>query len=340
MSSEKIKTIGENLAAIDLGTNSCRLMITDGDGCLLYRDSMATKLGEGLAENKKFSPQAVERGLAAFEKYAKIMQNYQVGRYRAIATASCRMAENGPDFVNEVYEKSNIWLEIVDGVEEARLNLNGARLNADANARFMAVFDLGGGSTEITLATNDVHPEIIHTVSIPWGGRNSAEAFALEEFDLQRQQKLAAEIKKYTKTFVVQSGLNKYRDDCCLLATSSTPLRLISMVKEWGIYERSKGDGVCVTTAQLDDVIDQIYKMSLAQRTESPYIGENRAPIFIAACTIFKTIYDELGFNKLTASLKSAQDGMIEELIYNGKTDAFCKNCSGQKKFNRSGQDH
>jgi len=324
VSSEKIKTIGENLAAIDLGTNSCRLMITDGNGGLLYRDSMATKLGEGLAENKKFSTQAVERGLSAFEKYAKIMQNYQVGRYRAIATASCRMAENGLDFANKVYETSKIKLEIVDGLEEARLNLNGARLNADATVRFMVVFDLGGGSTEITLAENSSSPRIMHSVSIPWGGRNAAEAFALQEFDRERQQKLAAEIKKYTKEFAAQSGLNKCRDDCCLLATSSTPLRLVSMVKEWGIYERSKGDGVCVTTAQLDQVIDRVYNMSLAQRTESPYIGENRAPIFIAACTIFKSIYDELGFNKLTASLKSAQDGMIEELMSYGKVNKVC----------------
>lgn len=308
----------ENLAALDLGTNSCRLTITDQNGNFLYRDSIATKLGEKLHQNKKFTPEAVQRGLSAFDVYAKIMQNYGVKNYRAIATASCRMAQNGAEFVRSVQEQTGIRLEIIDGVEEARLNLKGAAQNAPADAEYIVVYDLGGGSTEISLAKLQPELQIMHTVSIPWGGRNAAEAFDLTEYQPENADRLQNEIKKWVDEFVLKSELEKYRNKAALIATSSTPLRLVSMVNQCGIYEREKSDGVTVACRKIDDEIAKIYQMPLEQRIESTYIGENRAPIFVAACVIFKTIYDGLKFETMTASLKSAQDGIIEELKSHG----------------------
>ena len=104
-------------------------------------------------------------------------------KYRAIATASCRMASNGMEFVKRVAEISGIKIDVIDSKQEAYLNLKGALLNADKNAKYALVYDLGGGSTEITLATNETTPKILHTISIPWGARNSAEAFDLIEYN-------------------------------------------------------------------------------------------------------------------------------------------------------------
>ncbi len=322
----------QNLAAIDLGTNSCRLFIADESGKLLYRDSIATKLGEGLYPEMRFTDDALSRGVQAFETYAKIMKNYNVSNYRAIATASCRMAQNGAEFAALVYEKSGIRLEIVDGFEEARLNLKGALLNAPAQAKYAVLYDLGGGSTEITLAEVR-NARILHTVSIPWGGRNAAEAFELQEFEPHKQKKLIDEITPYVDAFISDSGLEKYRSETALLATSSTPLRLVSMVHDWGVYQRDKGDGVCVSIKAADQAVQKVYEMNLNERTQSPYIGENRAPIFVSACTIFKTIYDRLGFESFIASLKSAQDGIIEELRTNGKTHKISKSCPRSQDF-------
>ena len=163
-----------NLAAIDLGTNSCRLMIADAQGNELFATSIATKLGEGMYANMRFTDEAVKRGLNAFAEYAEIMKQYNVGKYRAIATASCRMASNGADFVEQVEQNCGIKIDIVDGGEEALLNLKGAVLNAPKTAEYVVVYDLGGGSTEISLAKLRPELEIVHTVSIPWGARNSA----------------------------------------------------------------------------------------------------------------------------------------------------------------------
>ena len=304
-----------NLAAIDLGTNSCRLMITNQKGFVIFRKTGTTKLGEGLHASGKFTDAAIERGLKCLAEYADIMKEYGVIEYKAIATASCRMAKNGEEFVKAVEELCGIRLDIIDAKEEASLNVKGARLNADANAEYVVVYDLGGGSTEITLATNKDNPEIVYTVSIPWGARNATEAFNLLEYDEENASKLADEVRKYTRDFLQKSNLEKYREKCEFLATSSTPLRLVSMSHELGEYNRYNADGVSETIEQLDKQITKIQRMDFTQMAENPYIGENRAAIFQAACVIFKTIYDELQIKVLKASLKGAQEAMINDLV-------------------------
>lgn len=308
----------ENLAAIDLGTNSCRIMVINSKGQLLYRDSITTKLGEGMYANMCFTDEAIKRGIDAFLKYAEVFKKYDVKKYRAIATASCRMAKNGMDFVKQVEILTGIKIDVIDGVEEATLNLKGAILNADENAKYVLIYDLGGGSTEITLATNEKNPKILHTISIPWGARNSAEAFDLNDYNEKNNEELRNKICSYVADFIKESELEKYKENCCLIATSSTPLRLASMIHNEKVYDRLKHDGTVLHCKDIDVVISKIYDMDLLEREESVYIGKNRASIIIAAATIFKSIYTNLGFEKLTASLKGAQDAIVRELMDNG----------------------
>lgn len=310
--------VNENLAAIDLGTNSCRIMVINSDGQLLFRNSITTKLGEGMYANMCFTKEAIERGLNAFSEYAEILKKYEVKKYRAIATASCRMAKNGADFVQQVKDTTGINIDVIGGTEEALLNLKGAVLNADKNAKYVTIYDLGGGSTEITLATNEINPKILHTISIPWGARNSAEAFNLTDYNQENNEALKTQIIAYVSDFIKNSQFEKYKENCTLIATSSTPLRLAAMIHKDKIYDRVKHDGTVLYCKDIDTAIADIYNMSLTERENSIYIGKNRAPIIIAGATIFKSIYKVLGFDKLTASLKSAQDAIVRELMENG----------------------
>lgn len=308
-------------AAIDLGTQSNRLLIADENGKELYKDIITTRLGEGMYAQMKFTPEAMERGIKSFKKFAEDMKKFGVTKYRAIATAACRMASNGAEFVAKVAEVSGIRLEVIDGYEEARLNLKGALVNAKGKAPYVLVYDLGGGSTEITLATNEKNPKILHTVSIPWGARNASEAFDLAEYIPEKAEKLHLEVAKYVVDFCAKSKLADYEGKVCCVATSSSPLRLISWIKQYGDYDRERADGVVAEVAEFDKVISEINAMSREELAKSPYVGEKRSYIFQAATIIFKTIYDGLGVQKLTASLKSAKDGIIEELVEeNGKT--------------------
>lgn len=305
----------ENLAAIDLGTNSCRLRITDKYGNLVYRHAETVKLGEGLYGNNKFSSEAMERTMRCLSQYYEDICTYGVLHYRAVATASCRMAANGGKFVKMVDELCGIKLEIISPEEEALLNLRGAQMNASPGVPYLLVYDLGGGSTEITLATNDEHPKILYTVSIPWGARNAAEAFDLVEYDEERADELRAEVKKYTQQFLNGSEFLMYKNQCECIATSSTPLRLLSMVWNTEGYNKDRIDGMAAEVRMIDEKIEKIWQMSLEEMEKCQYIGENRAPIFVAATVIFKEIYDNLQLSAITASLKGAQDAIIRDLV-------------------------
>lgn len=302
------------MAAIDLGTNSCRLRIADADGNLLYRQSEAVRLGEGMYAHQCFTEEAMARTLRFLSHCAEQMKNYDVKHYRAITTASCRMASNGAEFVQMVAEMCGIEFDIVSAEEEARLNVKGARLNASPDRPYVLVYDLGGGSTEITLATNEPDTKILYTISIPWGARNASEAFELLEYNQENADRLRAEIKKYALEFLHGSEFLMYINQCDCIATSSTALRLMSMVLNTENYDRDCVDGVAAETIHIDEQIARLQKMTLEQLANSPYIGKNRAPVMIAATVIFKEIYDMLQIKVLTASLKGAQDAIIDEL--------------------------
>lgn len=325
----------KNLASIDLGSNSCRLRIVDDKGALLYNDSKATNLAEGLFETGSLTESAQLRALNALSEFAVLIDLYEVGSYRAVATAACRTAKNGADFIKKVEEETGLSLEIIDTYEEARLNLKGALLNAPKDKKYAIVYDLGGASTEISLAENNDKARILHTISIPWGSRNASVAYDLQEFDSARVAALKKEVKTYVEAFINECGFEKYRKDCCLIATSMTPLRLCSMIKKDEVYAREKNDGAVVTCADFDEAIKNVYGMNMLQRAKSPYIGENRAPIFVAACVIFKAVYDELKFDKLIVSYKSAQDAILKELQY-GENDEVRQSYSRSQNTNRT----
>ena len=325
----------ECFAAIDLGSNSCRLLIADQKGNHLYKDTVSTKLAEGMGQKNMLTPEAQERGLSCLFDFKQQMDRLNVKHYRAIATAACRKALNGPEFVEKVFKETHIKLEVIDGKEEARLNLVGARDNVRDNpAKYMVVFDLGGASTEITLATNSVDPKILHTISIPWGARNASENFNLASYDAEKAQKLHDEIFGYVDDFVQNSKLDTYKGKVCFVATSSTPLRLASMVKNFGHYDREAADGVSFTKAEADCEIDKVLKMTHEEMVENKYIGEKRSFIFASACVIFKTIYDRLGADVMIASLKSAKDGIIKEFIDHGKNEQISQGCYRTQKCN------
>ena len=304
----------KNLAAIDMGTNSCRIRITDPNGNIIYREALTIRLGEGLHKNGRFTSEAMGRGLKCLTHFSELMHDYDVGHYRAIATASCRMAENGGEFIQSVAELCGINFEIISPQEEAILNLRGAMMNAPKSAPYVLVYDLGGGSTEITLATNEQSPKVLYTISIPWGARNASEAFDILEYSAEKAEKLRAEVKKYTGEFLINSEFLMYRKDCFCLATSSTPLRLFSMLEKTQTYNKDYADGMTKKTTDISAVIDEIKTMDFVKLSESPCIGSSRAPIFMAACVIFRTIYEELQIETLTASLKGAQEAIIEDL--------------------------
>ena len=313
---KRLSMISRNYAGIDMGSNSCKLLICDEKGNALCLKNYPTRLAEGMYKENKIMPEAFERGLQCFFECRQLLDKYGVEPHnlRAVATAACRMALNGGDFVKKIYDESHIRLEIIDGLEEALLNLKGAAEHVKGKSKYVVVYDLGGGSTEVTLATNTAVPDIICSISIPWGARNASEAFNLVEYSEEAGNKLRSEVDRYMDDFLAKADLAKHRD-VCFVATSSTPLRLVSMIRGFGDYNRERADGLKVMRTEMDAAICELLRAKRKELANNPYIGDKRSYIFIAACVIFRRIYERLGIKELTASLKSAKDGIVAELI-------------------------
>lgn len=303
------------VAALDLGTNSNRLLVVDKNGKPICRDVRHVALGEGLAENKCFCDKAIERAICSYVDFSETMKMYGIEKYRAIATAACRMSTNTSNFLNEVKIASGVDVEVISEYEEARLTLKGAKLNAPKDKKYIFVYDLGGGSTEITLATNEENPKILATISIPLGARNATEIYNLKNYNKKGALKLRADVENYVDELLDDIKDIDYKDNVALIATSSTPLRLAAAYKKMPKYDKFEADGVVVPVKELDKIISSMLKFGYKERVNSPYIGPNRAPIFVAALVIFRAIYKKLGIKDMVASLKAAQEAIVDELL-------------------------
>ncbi len=307
--------LSQNVAAMDLGTNSNRLLIVQPDGKILHRDVRHVALGEGLAEKGHFSSASQERAICSFMDFRTMLDVYQVKKYRAIATAACRMSANTNELLQEIKKQSGIDVEVISEYEEARLTLLGAQQNAPKDKKYLFVYDLGGGSTEVTLAENSAQPKILATISVPLGARNASEIFKLKNYNRGRGETLVKQVKTALQPFLDEIKKFDYEGNVALVATSSTPLRLAAATYKMPQYDKFAADGKKLTTAKLDRLIGHILHMPYEARCASPYIGRNRADIFVAAVLIFRAVYQSLGVKEMTASLKGAQEAITAELI-------------------------
>ncbi len=164
------------IAALDLGTNNCRLLVAEptADGFRVVDSfSRIVRLGEGLAATDRLSEAAMARTVAALSICRRIMDRHRVARLRCVATEACRRAGNGADFVRRVRRATGIHLEVLDQAEEARLAMLGCLPLVDPSADQLLMLDIGGGSTELMWLDRHDAPagdrEPGHTLSMPLG---------------------------------------------------------------------------------------------------------------------------------------------------------------------------
>jgi exopolyphosphatase/guanosine-5'-triphosphate,3'-diphosphate pyrophosphatase len=160
-------------AALDLGTNNCRLLIarpSDDGFVVVDAFSRIVRLGEGLGATGKLSDAAMDRAVSALSICADKLRRRHVALVRSVATEACRRATNGEVFVQRVYRETGIALEIITAEQEARLAVLGCHALLEPGEGKALIFDIGGGSTELVLidVENDV-PRVIDWYSAPWG---------------------------------------------------------------------------------------------------------------------------------------------------------------------------
>lgn len=320
-------------AAIDLGTNNCRLLIARPAGehfVVIDAFSRVVRLGEGLSQSGRLSEAAMDRALGALTICADKLRRRKVHLARSVATEACRRAENGAAFIDRVRHETGIALDIISAREEARLAVLGCHVLLEPGIGPAMIFDIGGGSTELVLIeSTDTVPRILDWQSVPWGVVSLTETCALagegggEANDEQGRREHYARMKQVVSDafagFAVRVAAARAEavraGNVRLLGTSGTVTTLASVHLDLPHYDRSAVDGLIVPTAAMRAISARLSGMSIGERRELPCIGRERADLVVAGCAILEAILDLWPAERLGVADRGIREGILRGLI-------------------------
>lgn len=317
----------QSYAAIDLGTNNCRLLIARPSGenfTVIDAFSRVVRLGEGIAQSGRLSDAAMERTLSALRVCADKLMRRNVYLARSVATEACRRAVNGPEFIDRVRRETGIALDIISAREEARLAVLGCHVLLEDGFGPAMIFDIGGGSTELVLieSTGTV-PRILDWQSVPWGVVSLTESCGGEgstrEERLERYRHMHSLVAESFAAFSKRVG--PARESASqdgplrLLGTSGTVTTLASLHLELPQYDRRMVDGLIVPAESMRDISSRLSAMSIEERREVACIGRERADLVVAGCAILEAILDLWPAARLGVADRGIREGILRSLI-------------------------
>ncbi|MDP3906436.1 Ppx/GppA phosphatase family protein [Novosphingobium sp.] len=315
-------------AAIDLGTNNCRLLIARPAGdhfVVIDAFSRVVRLGEGLAQSGQLSDTAMDRALGALQICADKLRRRGVHLARSVATEACRRADNGPAFIERVYEQTGIRLDIISAKEEARLAVLGCHLLLEAGDGPAMIFDIGGGSTELVLveSMNGQVPRIRDWQSVPWGVVSLTETCGAEPQDdagrTARYARMRQLVRDSLAPFAERISATLRNDaptqPLRLLGTSGTVTTLASLHLDLPQYDRRAVDGLIVPAESMRGISSSLADMTPDQRRALPCIGRERSDLVVAGCAILETIMDLWPADRLGVADRGIREGILRSLM-------------------------
>ena len=310
-------------AALDLGTNNCRLLVArpTADGFrVVDAFSRIIRLGEGLAASRRISDAAVARAVDALLVCRDKMQARHVGRARLIATEVCRAAENGQAFCARVAEEAGLELEIVDSATEARLAATGCTELFDPAASGVILFDIGGGSSELVRLgrpgagrRGPPAPDILGWASLPVGVVTLAERYGGTTVSREIYDAMIDEVALLVQRF--KDAHHCDLDGFHMLGTSGTVTTIAGVYLKLKRYDRRRVDGCWLSDHQISGVVDELMGMSFDQRAANPCIGSERADLVLAGCAILDAIRRAFPCPRLRVADRGLREGMLVEMM-------------------------
>lgn len=316
------KYAGLSYAALDLGTNNCRLLIArpDEDGfTIIDAFSRVVRLGEGLTKSGRINEDAMDRAVEALSVCAQKLKRRNVTLSRSVATEACRQADNGVQFIERVRKVTGIVLDIISPEEEARLAVLGCHVLLSKGNGPALIFDIGGGSTELVLVSTDTDiPEIIEWISIPWGVVTLTESEPVDGDNDAARMKAYNNMCERVRTSFAEFGKRLPMDgDFRTLGTSGTITTLASVYLGLPFYNRSKVDGITVPADAMREISQDLARKSPRQRALQPCIGEQRSDLVVAGCAILEGILDIWPTQTLGVADRGIREGILRALMKN-----------------------
>ncbi|TGU72659.1 exopolyphosphatase [Geomonas terrae] len=295
----------DKVASIDLGTNTARLLIASRDPyrqILLKR--IITRLGGGFTREFGLSEEAQLRSLAALKEFAADMAAHGVRRVRAVATSAVRDAKNGAEFCRRVQEQTGITLEVIDGNEEAVLTLRGVASILDNKDEDLAVFDVGGGSTEYTLAALQ---QPLFSRSLPIGvvrlteGKGSVAAM---------EDKVRRELEGLKRELQGEGHLERFAA-ATLVGTAGTATTLAAIDLGMTDYDYRRVNNYTLPFAKVEAMFERLLPLTPQERLLVPGLEPGREDLIIAGVLVVLTTMRVFGFG----SFKVSDSGLLEGAI-------------------------
>jgi exopolyphosphatase/guanosine-5'-triphosphate,3'-diphosphate pyrophosphatase len=317
-------------AALDLGTNNCRLLIATPAGTgfrVIEAYSRIVRLGEGLSHSGRLSEAAMDRALAALRVSAEKVRRRRVVRLRAIATQACRSAANGAQFVERVAAETGLRLQVITPHEEAQLSVAGCLNLLDRKAEAALVVDVGGGSTELSwvdlaggsaAAPETDSPPIRAWLSIPIGVVTLAERFpegeaATESWFRAMVETVKAEIAAFRRADPMRELFDA--DRAHLIGTSGAITSLAGMHLGLPRYDRNQVDGIWMTRDECEAAAAGLLALTARQRAEQPCIGPDRADLVLAGAAILQAVQELWPCSRVRVADRGLREGILVSLM-------------------------
>jgi len=327
-------------AAIDLGTNNCRLLVARASVSgfdVIDAYSRPVRLGEGVALNGELCGNAIERTLGALDVCAAKIARHRVTRSRHIATEACRRACNGDDFLALVKARTGLSFEVIKPSEEARLALASCENLLDPDIPFALLIDVGGGSTEVSWirigrrgdGTDGAAAELVDMTSVPWGVVTLTESCVSDQprempVGRRRYEEMVARIQQDLRPFCSRHGIGEAisRGDVQMIGVSGTVTTVSAHHLGLKRYNRAAVDGSRIGREQILRICDQLSLLSVAELTNLPCIGDDRADLALAGGAILEAICRQWPAPMVRVADRGLREGVLMDLMRRADRDA------------------
>ncbi len=298
------------VAAIDCGTNSTRLLVTDGHGTVLERLMRITRLGQGTDATGRLDDEAIERTVAVLREYRGVMDHHGVGRVRMTATSAARDAANRDVFLTAATEAAGTRPELLTGADEARLSFQGAASDLDPGDGPYLVVDIGGGSTEFAVGET-------HAVGV---ASTDMGCVRLTEKYLHHDPPAPEELSQ------VLSVARDWLDDVArevpdsvearrLVGLAGTVTTVAAIELGLATYDRDRTHHFVLTRAAAEDVFRTLATETRAQRVHNPGLEEERADVIVGGAAILVAVMRYFNHDECLVSEADILDGLVASLL-------------------------